>query len=59
MKNRNTAARTLALSYNIAYRIISAEFLIGIIFFGDSADAARLIGAALILAGVITLKLAG
>lgn len=37
----------------------AGTFFIGIIFFGDCADAARLIGAALILAGVITLKLAG
>lgn len=33
-------------------------FAVGLMFYGDAATAARLLGAGLILAGVITLKLA-
>ncbi|MBN9206039.1 MULTISPECIES: DMT family transporter [Methylibium] len=36
----------------------AGTFLIGVLFFGDSASLARYLGVALIVGGVITLKLA-
>jgi multidrug transporter EmrE-like cation transporter len=50
-------------SPEIAYAIwtgigAAGTFLVGVMFFGDAATLARFLGAALIIAGVVVLKLA-